>query len=143
MTETARGRATQAQLETDLFESVHMWLRLNQEIMQKHMPWDFILHGSDYMQLNGETGAKGICYWFKKRSELSTATQYFVEGIKILKVEMHLNFRISTLCIKQLDEFAGFKFLFNEITGVETSTFAIEKNDYRMQMACEEFKHCL
>ena len=51
MTESARYAANHEELQKQIFEQVHMWLRLNQETLRNHKP-KVEKYESDHMMLD-------------------------------------------------------------------------------------------
>ena len=62
MTISARGRASQIDTEKQLSEQVHVWLRLNMDMMIQHEA-NVEPYESEFMQVDAN-GVLGICYQF-------------------------------------------------------------------------------
>lgn len=145
MTETARFRAEEAEMEQELFENVHVWLRLNQERMQLHKPV-VPAYESEHLTLNSE-GVRGVCYLVNK----FTQSMISVDDIEttqtgrtmLTHIELFLNMHIQTFLVQKIGVASVSKYTFNEITSVETTDVAPTKKELDHYKVEHCFIHCI
>ena len=73
MTESARIRASEFEIDKQIFEQVHLWLRLNEDQMRQHRP-EVIPYISDDLHVNID-GAKGVAYLITRANQSIVSTQ--------------------------------------------------------------------
>ena len=145
MTQSARAHASNLEVERNLFEQVHIWLRLNQEMLQQHKP-KIKKYNSDNMHLDVD-GVRGLCYLVTRVNSSLTGTNDAEATknsgqLRLTKIELFLNMKIQTFLVQKIGVTGVSKYTFNEIAVVEATPFQIERKDFEQNRADPSFRFC-
>lgn len=144
MTETARFKATQAELELQVKTQVSMWLKLNRDklLLQRPEP---VSYESKFLKYSNDF-VRGLAYVVGRQSEQMAALSSSclpVGAIKFFHIEMYLNFKTQMLLVQQKDLETITKITFNEIEAAENFRTSLRVSDFEANGVDPPiWKHC-
>ena len=139
MSETARGRAEEKKLESQVDAQLKVWFKLNHDYLirsKKETVLDQSLYESECLQVTAE-GVQGPCYVIAKLPIRASPDKSgkSEERLLFLRVKLHLNFKNQMLLVYKQDLDNTSKMTFNEIALADPiKQFATEKDYTRNQV---------